>query len=114
MNHQEREKLIAIIEKEAKKIRATKGRDYSQATDDANRNFKIECEIMKILFPRDLKKLKPEHILIVHWLKGFISVCTLIETGLLKGEQLDDKSVDNICYLEILHTLIKENSPRTH
>lgn len=99
MTHQEREKVFEYIQKEIKKIRETKGYDYTLGTGDANRNFKKVAEVLG---------LTPEQVLWVYVEKHLDAIRSFIKSGELKGEGIEAKILDVINYLGILYSLLLE------
>jgi len=100
MTYSEREKLIKQLLKECKKIRKTKGADYSLGDKDANRNFKKVAEVLGI---------SPEMALLVYVQKHLDAVYSFVKNGHLKGEGIEEKIKDIVNYFLILYTLLKEN-----
>lgn len=105
MTHQEREKIFQYIWKEIKKIRETKGYDYTLGTKDANRNFKKVAENLG---------LEPETVLWVYLEKHLDAIRTWIKSKRLKGEGIETKILDCINYLGILYSILIENGQINH
>ena len=104
MKHKIREKLFQEIWRKCKKIRETKGVDYS-GKEDVNSNFKRVAKALNIT---------PEQALWVYLLKHIDCLKTYIKNGKIrqKEESVEDKIVDCINYLGILLSLIRENGNR--
>lgn len=129
MKHEEREKHIKKIEEDSKRIRETKGKDYSLNSDDANRNFKKAAEEMDFIMkcrlfnkikkdgPLTEKKLKEwkeplfdKHCALRVYLKkhddAYIS---FLANQNLEGEGIAEKILDQITYYKIDYTQFIED-----
>ena len=103
MKHKIREKIFQEIWQKCKKIRETKGIDYS-GKKDVNSNFKRVAQFLGIT---------PEQALWVYYLKHQDAINTYIREGKIKqSESVEEKILDNINYLGILLSLIRENGNR--
>ena len=99
MNHKEREQSIKDNLLVCEKIRTTKGIEYSNSTEDANKNFYSDSDI----------GISPIKSVAVFMNKHYRSIRSWIKTGQVHSdEQIEGRIYDLINYLLILLSLIED------
>lgn len=100
MTHKKFNNLFQKMVNEEAVIMSTKGKDYTQNSEDKLANFKIAAKEIGI---------KPEQVIYTHMKKHWAALITYIKTGKLKGEPIESKILDIRNYLALLRALIEEN-----
>jgi hypothetical protein len=104
MTNKERMDLIKkIFNEECVATLETKGHDYTQGSDDANKNFKT---LAKRLFRRGFDAFD---IWAVFFFKHIDAIETWLQDRVVKSEPIEARIMDAINYLFILRTLMVDD-----
>lgn len=104
MKAEQRAELIKDLMDRCLETLTRKGNDY-KTIEDVNGNFK---ELARELSTPE-RQLTPYDIWYVFFAKHLSAVKNFITRGSLESEPIEDRILDAVNYLLILHTLIEEN-----
>jgi hypothetical protein len=99
MTHDELTTVIDATFDEIRRLRTTKGKDYSRGEEDTLSNFKRHAEALDIT---------PFHVWAVYASKHWDAIMSFCKYGQVESEPIDGRIDDALTYLLLLKGLIED------